>query len=164
MCRLTGSLPRQHDDLPYLSATVLEAGLPVTKIPENVIAYGPVVLDVAPAEQQDPELAACLSRAPTVLINLGSGVSYSEAMARAMTEALVTVFESTDAQVLWKFRKVGHYESENGFREPVDKYIQSGRLRLEKWLDVDPVSLMNTGHITLSVHHRGANCYYETVL
>ena len=153
-----------RDDLPYLSATVLEAGLPVTKIPENVTACGPVVLDVAPAEQQDPELVAWLSRAPTVLINLGSSVKYTEAMARAMTEALVPVFESTDAQVLWKFRKTGHYESENRFREPVEKYIQSGRLRLEEWLHVDPVSLMNTGLITVSVHHGGANCYYETVL
>ncbi|KND90772.1 hypothetical protein TOPH_04610 [Tolypocladium ophioglossoides CBS 100239] len=59
-------------------------------------------------------------------------------------------------------QKIGAYS--DAFLGPVEKYLRNGRLRIEKWLNVDPVSLLNTGDAALSVHHGGANCYREAVL
>lgn len=83
-------------------------------------------------------------------------------MAQIMAEALLPVFEATDVQVLWKFRKASVYNDD--FLKPVQKYVDSGRLRLEDWLKIDPVSMLRAGYITLSVHHGGANCYSEALL
>lgn len=153
-----------REDVPWLSAAFPEAGLPLPYLPDNVTQCGPIVLDVAPAEEQDAELAAWLKRAPTMLVNLGSTVRYDEPRAIAMAQALVIVFESTDTQVLWKFRRDHDTDYNDDWKKPLEKYIASGRLRLEAWLKVDPVSLLNTGDIVVSVHHGGANSYYETVL
>jgi hypothetical protein len=151
-------------DIPWLAGVVAEAGIPLDVVPPNITVCGPVVLDVAPAEKQDPELAAWLARAPTVLVNLGSTVSYTEDMATRMALSLLPIFEQSDAQILWKFRKVREYNQGDAWSAPLGEYINNGRLRLESWLNVDPMSLLKTGHVAVSVHHGGANCYFETVL
>ncbi|PWI76241.1 glycosyltransferase family 1 [Purpureocillium lilacinum] len=149
-------------EAPWISMAFPEAGLPLDFIPSHVMPVGPIVLDVATADKQDEELASWLKRAPTVLVNLGSAVEYDERMAREMAGALATVLESTNTQVLWKLQKACEFS--DGALEPVEEHIKSGRLRIESWLDVDPVSLLQTGDIILSVHHGGANCYHEAIL
>jgi hypothetical protein len=62
---------------------------------------------------------------------------------------------------LWKFNKRGEYTNEV-FLE-VSKEIKDRRLRVEKWLGIDPAAIMETGHIVASVHHGGANCFFEAV-
>lgn len=138
-----------------------EACIPLDHIPSYVKPCGPIVLDVAPAEQQDGELVTWLAGAPTMLVNLGSVIKYTEARALALGGALAIVLETTQAQVLWKFRKLGEYD--DGFLDPLLPHIASGRLRIESWLNVDPGSLLMSGHIAVSVHHGGANCYHEAV-
>lgn len=151
-----------REDVPWITMTLPEAGLPLDYLPTNVTECGPIVLDVAPVEEQGVELANWLQGAPTMLINLGSTVRYNEEMSEAVAGALVTVFETTDTQVVWKYRKIGDFNDD--WRKPVEKYIQSGRLRLETWLKADPASLLATGQVVVSVHHGGANCFHETVL
>jgi hypothetical protein len=34
---------------------------------------------------------------------------------------------------------------------------------MSKWLAVDPVSLLETGDVVVSVHHGGSNCYHEAI-
>ncbi|KFA72664.1 hypothetical protein S40288_03412 [Stachybotrys chartarum IBT 40288] len=150
-----------NEEQPWLLMSFPEANAPLTRIPPGAVICGPMVLDLAPAEQQDPELAAWLKRAPTVLVNLGSAVMYTEQRASAMAASFAEVLEKTDVQILWKFRKSG--ELDDGFLKPIDKYVESGRVRLENWLNVDPPSLLQTGDVVLSVHHGGANCFYETI-
>jgi hypothetical protein len=110
---------------------------------------------------QDPELAAWLTQAPTVLINLGSTVDYSADSARELLRAIKTLLENSKVQVLWKFNKRGEY-SNDIFLE-VSKEIKDGRLRVEKWLGIEPAAMMETGNIVASVHHGGANCFFEAV-
>jgi hypothetical protein len=110
---------------------------------------------------QDPELAAWLTQAPTVLINLGSAVDYSADSARELLPAIETLLENSKVQVLWKFNKRGEY-SNNIFLE-VSKEIKHGRLRVDKWLGIDLAAMMETGNIVASVHHGGANCFFEAV-
>lgn len=160
-------------DMPWISATLPEASLPLSVIPPNVTLVGPIVRDSAPVEEQDAELARWLARGAgtgtgtgggggTVLVNLGSSVRYTEERAAAMADALAAVLRRhADLQVLWKFRKWGEYG--DAFAEPLREHVDSGRLRMPRWIDADPYALLETGHVVLSVHHGGANCYSEAV-
>ncbi|KAL6922729.1 hypothetical protein FSHL1_000003 [Fusarium sambucinum] len=150
-----------RDDVPWITVTADGASIPVDYIPSNVTTTNPIVLSVAPAVEQDPVLVDWLKKTPTVLINLGSTVSYSESQASIMTQAIANVLDKVDIQVLWKFNKVGTY-SDDVFL-PVKQHLESGRLKLERWLTVDPTSLLESGLIVASIHHGGANCYNEAV-
>ncbi|KAB5576447.1 hypothetical protein GE09DRAFT_1024633 [Coniochaeta sp. 2T2.1] len=129
-------------DVPFMSASLAGASLPLAVVPPNVTLVGPIVRASAPAEEQDPELAGWLARGPTVLVALGSAVL-------------------TDLQVLWKFKKYDEYD--DAFLEPLRAFLDSGRLRMPKWIDADPYSMLETGHIVLSVHHGGANSFGEAL-
>lgn len=148
-------------DCPWIASQVDGAALPFDPLPANVTVAGPIVISTAPAAEQDPALAAWLSRRPTVLINMGSLFWYREDHARAMAGALAEVLRRTDVQVLWKFRKQGGYGDE--YQAPIAEHVASGRVRIEGWLAVDPMALMETGHVVAFVHHGGANSYTEAV-
>jgi hypothetical protein len=78
-----------------------------------------------------------------------------------MVQAIAKVLDQLDVQFLWKFNKYGNY-SNNVFL-PVQRYLEGGQLKLEKWFTVDPTSILETGLVVASVHHGGANCYNEAV-
>ena len=59
-------------DVPWITMDTEGASIPVDVVPANVTRAGPILMDAAPAAAQDPELAAWLGNAPTVLFNLGS--------------------------------------------------------------------------------------------
>ncbi|RGP72018.1 2-hydroxyacylsphingosine 1-beta-galactosyltransferase [Fusarium longipes] len=145
-----------RDDVPWITVTAEGASIPVDFLPSNVTLTNPIVLSVAPAEEQDPVLVEWLKKTPTVLINLGSTVAAS-----VMTQAIAQVLDKVDIQFLWKFNKFGNY-SDDVFL-PVKKHLDSGRLKLERWLTVDPTSLLESGLVVASIHHGGANCYNEAV-
>jgi hypothetical protein len=150
-----------HKDYLWLSQSSPESDFPISVIPENVIPCGPIFLSSAPAAEQDPDLAAWLEQAPTVLINLGSSINYDEVSATEMAKAIKTLLEKTGVQVLWKFNK--RYEFSNAFVAGLEEEMASKRLKMEKWIKADPAALLETGNIALSVHHGGANCYHEAV-
>lgn len=64
-------------DAPWITVTTEGASIPADYIPPNVTTTNPIILSVAPASEQDPELVEWLKKAPTVLINLGSTVMVS---------------------------------------------------------------------------------------
>lgn len=78
-----------------------------------------------------------------------------------MAEALADFLSKTDVQVIWKVAKEGDYSDE--YLTPLKPYIQKDRIRVSKWLAVDPVALLETGDVIASVHHGGSNCYHEAV-
>ena len=137
--------------------------MPIEVTPENVTCVGPIVISVASVEQQDPGLAAWLAARPTILINLGSIIRYTEEQARAMVGALAVVMRpQPEVQELWKLHKYGEYG--DAFLPPVQDAIRDGRLKLEKWLAADPIAILKSGHIIAAVHHGGANCYHEAIV
>jgi hypothetical protein len=111
--------------------------------------------------EQDSELAAWLKNAPTVLINLGSHMSYTEESAKAIIHSLKEVVFPKSVQVLWKFKNQGDYS--DGFLSVVSEELASDRLRLTKWITAEPTALLETGDIVLCVHHGGANSFHEAV-
>jgi hypothetical protein len=142
-------------------STSPEVNYPHPYVPSKIKFCGPIMIETASAAEKVPELARWVKQAPTMLINLGSLVTYTEARARAMIGALETLFQTSDVQVIWKFRNSGGYGDE--VFAPVQTYINQGRLRIESWLQVDPVALLNTGDIDVFVHHGGANCFTEAI-
>ncbi|KAK7448563.1 hypothetical protein CaCOL14_011792 [Colletotrichum acutatum] len=138
------------------------AAIPLDFLPANVTTTGPIVISGSSAEEQDPELAAWLAKAPTILVNLGSLFEYDVGRAQDMAGALKIVMERTDVQVLWKLNRAASLKDED-WKPLVDKFIRNDRLRVSKWLTVDPTALLETGDIVVSVHHGGANCYHEAI-
>lgn len=80
-------LKMHRPDVPWITMNTEGASIPVDVVPTNVTCAGPILLSVAPASEQDPELARWVGRGPTVLINLGSGfaVSWPQASPRVPT-------------------------------------------------------------------------------
>lgn len=151
-------------NVPWVTQTTEGASTPVDVVPPNVTCAGPIVLSGAPAAEQDAELTAWLSRGrgQTLLINLGSSVrNYSPQQASTMAAAVRATLERyPGAQVLWKLINAESRTVELG---PLSDLVASGRVRISGWMDVDPVSLLETGDIVASVHHGGSNCYHEAI-
>ncbi|KAF5719546.1 2-hydroxyacylsphingosine 1-beta-galactosyltransferase [Fusarium mundagurra] len=148
-------------DVPWITQNTQGAMIPVEVLPPNVTCAGPIILSGPPADQQDPETATWLKKAPTVLINLGSNLAYDERRAEVMAIAIAALLSSTDYQVLWKFNKLGDFS--DGFLVHLKPYLDNERLKMPSWLVADPSSLLDTGNIVMSVHHGGSNCYHEAL-
>jgi UDP:flavonoid glycosyltransferase YjiC (YdhE family) len=151
--------------VPLFSTTIPEANLPMDVIPSDITFCGPIVLDTAPAAEQDSELVTWLQRggAKTVLINLGTVFRYTEAQARIMAEVVATVLETRDdIQILWKYLTQDNVDG--SVPESLKKYVDQGRLKVQQWLKIDPMSLLRTESVDLFVHHGGGNAYHEAVL
>ncbi|KAG9253746.1 uncharacterized protein F5Z01DRAFT_127520 [Emericellopsis atlantica] len=147
-------------DVPWITMHTEDAAIPVDVVPANVTSAGPILVHSAPAEQQDPELVAWMKRAPTVLINLGSSVVYDDQRARAFAEAIANVLARSDVQVLWKFRTWGVMSDD--YLDALKPYV-GDRVRLPTWLAADPYALLESGHVSVFVHHGGSGCYHEGI-
>ncbi|KAK8079384.1 hypothetical protein PG997_007202 [Apiospora hydei] len=152
-------------NVPWLTQTTEGASIPVDVVPPNVTCTGPIILSAAPAAEQDAELTSWLTRGgqgKTIFINLGSSISeYKSEQASTMVAAIrATLEQHTDVQVLWKLQNAA---ARSGELEPLSGLVASGRVRISGWLDVDPVSLLETGAVVASVHHGGSNCYHEAI-
>ncbi|KAH8170485.1 endonuclease/Exonuclease/phosphatase family protein [Sarocladium implicatum] len=156
-------LNTHRKDVPWITMNTEGAALPVEYVPANVTGVGPIVLSSAPAIEQDAELVAWASRRQTILINLGSGFEYMHQWAIPMVKAVADLLDQTEGkvQVLWKFNTNG--DVPDGLTANLQPHIESGRLRLSRWLTVDPVALLESGAVAVSVHHGGSNCYHEAV-
>lgn len=155
----------RRDDTPFISQTLPAASLPVSVVPKNVTCVGPMVIQEAPAAEQAPALAAWLARGPTVVVNLGTLIRFDEQRAVAMAKALTMLMdERPDLQVVWKFKKDGVDYPDETYLSVAKRHIDDDRLRIVTWLDVNPLALMQTGHIVAYVHHAGAGSYNDALL
>jgi hypothetical protein len=147
-------------DVPWLTQTLPGAHLPMVVMPRNVTLTGPI--NLAGTEELSSAARKLLewTKKPTVLISLGSGFKYVEYQARVMLEAMQRVLKETDVQILWKMDKLESFD---------DQFLTSalqesaGRLRIEKWLDVEPPTLLQDGHIVAFIHHGGAGSFHDSI-
>ncbi len=111
--------------------------------------------------ENDPEFAAWLQRRPTVLINLGSHTLSESSDAVELAKGVrVVLGRHQDLQFLWKLQSV----LTDDLKAILGAEIEGdGRVKIRNWLDMDPVSLLQSGHVICSVHHGGANSFYEAV-
>jgi hypothetical protein len=147
-------------DVPWLTQTLPGAHLPLVTLPRNVTLTGPI--NLAGLEEKSSSASELLewTKKPTVLISLGSGFKYVEHQARVMLEAMQNVLEETEVQILWKMDKLEPFD---------DQFLKAairdsaGRLRIDKWLEVEPPTLLQEGNIVAFVHHGGAGCYHDSI-
>ncbi|KAH8734142.1 hypothetical protein BGZ61DRAFT_445845 [Ilyonectria robusta] len=148
-------------DVPWITQTLPGAHFPLDNIPPNVVCAGPINLaDVGNEREEGSDLLDWVKRAPTMMIALGSHYQYTEQRARVMVDAIQQVLGQTDIQVLWKV--VLPDVIDDSFLHSA-KASSSGRFRTEKWLDVEPPSLLLTDTMVASVHHGGSGCFHDAL-
>jgi hypothetical protein len=113
-------------------------------------------------EEQDQELRQWIRQKPTVLINLGSAFTYSRTQTRQMIEGIRRVLETTDLQVLWKY-KASHNLVDFDWESLVAPLEATQRVKAMQWLTIDPTALLETGDIAAFVTHGGANGFHESI-
>lgn len=155
------------EGLKVLLASRPEIDYPFDVKPENLIPCGPIVRPSMPIQDADTELAAWLAKGPTVLVNLGTHASYDEQHAKGMAGALDKLLEAgkkgrKPLQVLWKLNK-------RSGSDPSGEMLQNFTskwgdvVRVVSWLDVEPISILESGHVVCSVNHGGANSFFEAI-
>ncbi|KAK2764535.1 hypothetical protein FQN54_009230 [Arachnomyces sp. PD_36] len=145
----------------HICPALPEIDLPLDHIPDDVIGCGPIVLPAPPVSESDPELASWLDEGPpVVLINLGSHIEPDPRAAAEMAKSLRIVLDRfPDTRFLWKLKY--KWTKSDELYQILSTEIESGRVRIPNWLITDPVSILETGKIICSVHHGGANSFYE---
>ena len=151
----------------YICPALPETDFPFAVIPEDLLLCGPIIVPFDPLEESDPELVKWLDNGPTISINLGSHVVSNEKIAREVIGALRILLDhharrgSSKIQVLWKVRADG--DVRKLIDDIIGKEIKEGRVKVVAWLDVEPVSLLQHPNVVCTVHHGGANSFYEGV-
>ncbi|KAL5340196.1 diacylglycerol acyltransferase-domain-containing protein [Aspergillus crustosus] len=151
----------------HLSPALKELDWPFD-VPDNVVACGPILLPVAPVKTQDLEMYTWLHRAPTVLINLGTLYAPDPSVVHEIAlgvQSFLKTPSGKDIQVLWKLPKHPHDQDEiyNQSITPLQKQLDTDQVRIKSWFEVEPLAMLETGQIVCSVHHGGANSWYEAI-
>ncbi|KAL4973649.1 hypothetical protein BDW66DRAFT_161896 [Aspergillus desertorum] len=151
----------------HLSPALKELDWPFD-VPDNVVPCGPILLPVAPVKTQDPEMSSWLHRAPTVLINLGTLYAPSPSVVLEIATGVNTFLASCSdrkIQVLWKLPKHPHDQDEIYAKSvtPLQREMEADQVRIRSWFEVEPLAMLETGQIVCSVHHGGANSWYEAI-
>ncbi|PFH55335.1 hypothetical protein XA68_18561 [Ophiocordyceps unilateralis] len=138
-------------------------------VPPYIIPCGPIIRGAPPVRDADPDLAAWLARAPTLYVNLGSLYSIHEPQALELARALKTVMGAVPRlQVLWKLKRMGRYgvsEPGDAIHDTLTEELKADRVRVViDWLMAEPSSILESGHVICSMHHGGANSFYEAVV
>ncbi|KIK66143.1 glycosyltransferase family 1 protein [Collybiopsis luxurians FD-317 M1] len=132
-------------------------------IPANVTLCGPLVMPTPPIEFADPSLTDWLNQAPTVLVNLGSHVTFDASAVRELVGGFRTLLKHhPTVQILWKLRPEG--DIQRTLEECVDNdVVVRGRINVVHWLQSEPFAVLQHRNVICSVHHGGANSFFEAV-
>lgn len=143
----------------HLIPALPQTDWPFSVIPRNVVGCGPILPASKPLVEIDPELARWLAARPTVVINMGSHVTYDAGQANEVMSAIEqSVNRHPDIQILWKCRKTVQSEP-NIADAPLDS-----RIRLVSWLPATPAACLTSSKSVLAyVHHGGSNSFHESV-
>ncbi|KAF5856863.1 hypothetical protein ETB97_006650 [Aspergillus alliaceus] len=133
--------------------------------PDNFTLCGPILRPCAPIAKEDPELASWLERRPTVLVNLGSHVMYMVDDLRELMDGFrILLDKRPDIQILWKIKRSGGTVAEETILpDNLRTAIAEGRVRVEPWLEAEPICILLSGHVQCMVHHGGSNSFHEAI-
>jgi len=145
--------------LHVISPAIRELDYPL-HVPSNIGLYGPVVLDTIPVEVADPELAQWLDRGKTVMMCMGTHFRYTESQVRAVVSGFLSAVDhDCGIQFLWKLSGKEMFQSliDELLADPRDRE----RFKIVDWIQADPFAVMKHPNVIVSIHHGGANSYYE---
>ena len=131
-------------------------------MPNNITSCGPILLRTKAVSDNDADLDKWLQKRPTILMNLGSHDVSSVRSIRHLVRGIRTVLDSfPDVQILWKLKSKKRLD--NNLFAILTKELTSGQVKIEEWLTTDPLAILKSGHVICSVHHGGANSYFEAI-
>lgn len=157
------------ENLKILLASRPEIDFPFDVMPPHIIGCGPIVKPPAPLDETDPDLAKWLARRPTIYVNRGTHATYDEQQTIEMAGALRFVLKKAQRagmklQVLWKLRTRSGGGGESSVAATLGaELMKDDTVRVTDWVEPEPMSILESGHIICSVHHGGANSYFEAV-
>ncbi|KAJ0115235.1 Uncharacterized protein J7T55_001645 [Diaporthe amygdali] len=160
-----------------LVGIIPELDYPLKVIPENILPCGPIVRPSAPIAQSDPDLARWLSRGPTIYANLGSHCPMNEKQAYDFAMAIRLLLDKAQTsgqdapmqklQVLWKLKKEGSFATSApgcAIHAILGDEVRDDLIRIVEWVEAEPMSILESGHVVLSIHHGGANSFAEAIV
>ncbi|KAF4439570.1 UDP-glycosyltransferase 84B2 [Fusarium austroafricanum] len=167
-------------NLPILVANSPDIDYPFSFIPPELTSCGPIIRPSPHIEEVDAALAAWLTRAPTIFVNLGTHHKSNPTEALEMAKALRRVLERADneltargpLQLLWKLGRTADQDGNAPKRDTytgewalvidtLRTYIDHDRARVTDWLVAEPKSVLESQSILCSVNHGGANSFHE---
>ncbi|TDZ14076.1 Glycosyltransferase sdnJ [Colletotrichum orbiculare MAFF 240422] len=179
-----GLLTAPPEGLRILVAISTDIDFPFEVVPEYITPCGPITRAAPQLASEDPELATWLGRGPTIYMNLGTHHQYDVALAREVAlsfrRLLALVAQNNTGQwqglqVLWKMPRKS---SECDDKDPATSdysgpwteankilgpELDKDRVRIVDWITAKPKSILESGHIVMSVNHGGANSFYESI-
>ncbi|KAH8898630.1 UDP-Glycosyltransferase/glycogen phosphorylase [Thozetella sp. PMI_491] len=178
-----GVLKAPPPGLRILVAISPDIDYPFAVLPPHVTPCGPIVRAVAPIRSVDPALYDWLGHGRTVYVNLGTHLKADPAEAREMALAFKSVLDQAGAferdgakplQILWK---IGRKPGADGAKPARDVYegqwqivvdvlqheLAVDRVRITDWVNAEPKSVLESGHVICSINHGGANSFYEAL-
>lgn len=156
----------EENQVPVLLASHAEIDFPCFAA-SYITRCGPILRPHRPISEESPGLAKWLAQRPTVLVNLGSNVCFNSEQARNFAHGVRRLLDAgPGVQVLWKLK----VDRDSGDADWVPMALKSifaevtaGRVRIEEWLPVEPICILQSGHVCCMVHHGGANSYNEAI-
>ncbi|KAG7090558.1 hypothetical protein E1B28_009666 [Marasmius oreades] len=172
------SNPITHEftlDTPYILPSTPETDFPGLLPTPNLTCCGPIVVPSFKSIDEDDELKTWLEesgRQRTVLINLGShAVSGVEAVRQIAGGIRILLADrslsdseeggNTQVQFLWKL--LPDEAIRTALREVIKEEMKEGVVRVVDWLEVEPRVILEHPNVVCSVHHGGANSFFETI-
>ncbi|KAI0854516.1 glycosyltransferase family 1 protein [Xylaria cubensis] len=160
--KMTNGYNQCDPDVLHLVPAMKQTDWPFSVIPPNVVGCGPILPAHKPLVEIDPELASWIRGRPTVVINMGSHVTYETGQADEVTAALHQCLQlHPHIQFLWKQRKTEQLDLSSS--SSVDGTLDP-RIRLIPWLPSTPVACLTASDSVLAyVHHGGSNSFHESL-
>ncbi|KAI1446154.1 glycosyltransferase family 1 protein [Annulohypoxylon stygium] len=148
-------------NLLYLTQARPQTDFPLTYVPDNLIGCGPILPPFEPLETADPALHKWLIGRPTVIINMGSHVTYKGNQIGEVLSAIQQVADAhSEIQILWKCPKPSKEED----APTVDADLFGDRIKIISWLPSTPVAALTASKSILAyVHHGGSNSFHEAI-
>lgn len=91
---------------------------------------------------------------------MGTHYHYTESQVRAIVDGFLgAVGHDSRIQFFWKLSGKDRFEGviDGLLANPKDRE----RFRIVDWIDADPAAVMDHPNVVASIHHGGANSYYE---
>jgi hypothetical protein len=170
-------------DLKILVAHKPETDFPLV-LPPYLTPCGPIVPPVSPVAEVDPELSKWLKGGPVVFVSLGTIKWMMEDEALELAGALRKLLDvaeergvtrsgsiSGKLRVLWKLKQ--HPQDPNSqfsvglgskIHALLGKELDDDRVRIIDWIKPQPIAVLQTGAVVVSVNHGGANSYNDAIM
>lgn len=160
----------------FLVANLPELEFPLSTIPPNIIACGPMIRPATPIKEADAALAAWLAQGPTLYINLGTHMFFDERFAVEMATAIRILLDHVRSvlwrdkrlaglQVLWKLMPKGRYQVHQpgcAVHGILGEEMEKNRVLIVEWIEAEPTAVLEAGTVMCTVHHGGSNSFLES--